>query len=831
MAPLLVIAALVLGAGPSSSVLPSPTGHVSIAQGVLSGPQSGDLRAAARAFVLQRRDELGLPATSTLGAPQAFSTRFGGSVHLPQLVDGLEVQGGKAIVTFDTQGRIVRVASSLVPYTKSVSQWTFTGPMALLKATKEVEHALFRDDGAPHGGYSPKFFPVGDEVHAGYLVWVPTIRPTENWHLAIDATNGAVLWMEDRTHRGFEANVYASSPGGLGAGVGVTPTTQVTLTHFDGGRLSGEQIRAYNCCPTQNCDPDAGQRRATGQLQTFGGQVVSYDLAICDRYQRATNDPAVNPAGNYLYTPVDPPTGSGPNLASPADWDTFAEVHAYFHVNKVYDYLKDLSAGPIGPDAGFLPFILRDQKIGKVAAVQVNASEPTFPQQPNAQGVYASNVMQRVENAVFMARENMAAVSVPEQAFDTDALVMYQGTNGDYAYDGPVIWHEFGHGAIYSTANWNHFATVDSRSANDESSALHEGSADIVAAMVGNDPKIGAYVGPRADPTTPVIRDVNNTAQCPDVLWGESHQDSLHYTGAIWQARSQNFQGTDQGKTFDAAFYAALVSFPPNVDFEKAAAIISHSVGIAFPNLPLAQSQMQQLFGARGVSGCSKVLDVTNVVQPRILYVIPGTTFAQVGAMQQVPGPYQLKFRVPNGAKSVRANAVTFGGGGGAGATPRFQLVAKSNQPITFTRTGQNLANDAEQMAPAVTANGMATATVPINVPCGGEVYFTLVNTSTRDRTLQNLTFAFTPADSCPVDAGMPEVDAGTMTEVDAGTTPTDPDGGSQPTMPMDTKVESVPDSLGPAAVVPGCGCNAGPLGAAWLLLALAVPLLRRRRS
>ena len=38
-------------------------------------------------------------------------------------------------------------------------------------------------------------------------------------------------------------------------------------------------------------------------------------------------------------------------------------------------------------------------------------------------------------------------------------------------------------------------------------------------------------------------------------------------------------------------------------------------------------------------------------------------------------------------------NAVTFGGGGMGGTTPRFQLVAKANKAITFTRTGQNLAN------------------------------------------------------------------------------------------------------------------------------------------
>jgi len=33
--------------------------------------------------------------------------------------------------------------------------------------------------------------------------------------------------------------------------------------------------------------------RALGQAQTFGG-VVNYDVAICDRLQRATNDPAAH---------------------------------------------------------------------------------------------------------------------------------------------------------------------------------------------------------------------------------------------------------------------------------------------------------------------------------------------------------------------------------------------------------------------------------------------------------------------------------------------------------------------------------------------------------
>ncbi|MBS1148656.1 MAG: Protein-N(5)-glutamine methyltransferase PrmC, partial [Myxococcaceae bacterium] len=726
---LLAIAPLLLGVPtePSWNVVPTPDGHIALAQGVLSGPSAGDLREAARAFVLSHRAELGLPITSSLGPAQTFATRFGGSVHLPQLVDGLEVYGGKVIVTFDLQGRVVRVASSLRSYDRVKLSWSLTGPQALLAGARQIEGAVFQNGGVPYGGYQQKMFPVGDELHAGYFVWVPTWKTSQNWHLAIDATDGTVLWSEDRVRHGFEANVYASSPGGLSTGVGVTPLAPVTLDHFpagvDGGKLSGELIRAFNCCPTANCNLDAGApaRRATGMFQTFGG-TVSYDLAICDRYQRATNDPAVNPNGNYLYAPTDVPTGAGPNPQSPADFDEFAEVHAYFHVNKVYDYLRALSIGPLTADAGFSAFAMRDSKLGKVPAIQVNASEPAFPQSPNAQGVYVSNTMTRVENAMFLARENMQAVTVPEFAFDTDALVIYQGDKADFAYDAPVVWHEFGHGAIYSTSNWNRGVEIDARSSNDESSALHEGVADVIAFMVGQESAIGQYVGPRTDFGSAALRNANNTDKCPDVLWGESHQDSQHFAGAIWQARATAFQGTDQGRTFDAAFYAALVSFPPNVGFEKAAAIISSAVGLAFPALPLAQAQMKQIFDARGVSSCSKVLDVTSIPSPRKVYIISGSAYAALGSGQGVPGPYQMKIRVPKGAKSVTLSGPYFSGGGST--TARLALLAKANQPITFTRAGQTLTHDADKSVVPTAGGGTMSGTALIDVPCGGELYF-----------------------------------------------------------------------------------------------------------
>ncbi len=807
LAPVLSLVLAQLSA-PAPTTLLQPKGPLALEHGVLSAPLSGDLPSAAQRWALSRRAALGLPATSTLSQDRAFSTRFGGSVHLAQRALGLEVYGGGVVVTVDTQRRVVRLAYSVKPYARERLAFARSGAEALAAAAREVNGALLQPGGAPWGGWRRVAFVVSGELRAGYVVTVPTLKSSEAWYAGVDATDGQVLWLEDEARHASAAKVYASSPGGLAAGVGVTPLVDVTLPHLsnpDGGFLTGDVLEAVNCCPTADCDADAGapQRRATGTMQTFGG-TVSYDVAICDRRQRATNDPALRASGDYVYAPVDPPTTPAPSNTSPADFDEFAEVNAYWHVNKAYDYLRALSETPVFPDAGLSAFRLRDSLTGKRPRVWVNASDPDFQSATqNPQGVYVSNALSRTSNAAFVPREQMDALSLPELQFDTDALLIYQGDAADFAYDGPVLWHEFGHGAVYSTSNWRTLVTLDARSANNESSALHEGVADLVAAMTGRDPIIGTYVGPRVDPGTSAIRSVNNTFKCPDVLWGESHQDSQHFSGAVWQARSQ-FLGSDDGRTFDAAFFAAVVSFPADVNFEKAAAIIAHSVKLAFPGVADAEARLQAAFAARGVTGCSKVLDVTDDRTPRAYYNIPGTSFAAVASGSAVPGPYQLKLRVPNGARSVTVGGPYFVFGGG---TVRLQVLAKANAPITFTRAGTSLTNDADvAVTPTVPQQNFMEGKAVIDVPCGGELYFTVANTSTRDRAVQGLEFSYEPKDSCaPV---VPDAGA-----VDAG-------------VPDPVVLTAAGDGLGPALT--GCGCNAvSPFGLGLLLLPLA---LRRRR-
>lgn len=119
-------------------------------------------------------------------------------------------------------------------------------------------------------------------------------------------------------------------------------------------------------------------------------------------------------------------------------------------------------------------------------AVWVNVSDPDFQDAtPNAQGGSVSNTLARTDNAMFLAREDRDYVLLPPQVLQSDALVTYQGQAAAFAYDGPVLWREFGPGAIHSRASWDAVVSFDARSANSESSALHEGVADLIAAMTG----------------------------------------------------------------------------------------------------------------------------------------------------------------------------------------------------------------------------------------------------------------------------------------------------------------------------------------------------------
>jgi hypothetical protein len=817
------------------------TGQLRIQQGVLSAPLSGELSSAARSWALARRGDLGLPPGSTLRNAESFGTRFGASFHLQQQLGGVDVYGAKVVVTLDAQARVTLVSSSLTSYRAARTTWVLDAGAALRRAVREVPLPSLWPDGTPYGGGKAVYFATADEVHAGWLVHVPTVDLTHNWYVAIDATDGEVLWRRDYVaHAALDADAYDPSPGGADAGVGKTPTVHVQLLHpdggplvvpTDGGFLTGDQLDAYNCCLNQNCQVDAGVNRAQGMtMLPFNGNSVNvkYDVVVCARQQRATNDPTVHSNGSYVYPPVDPPLPGVPIQNDPAASDEFSEVHAFWQVNRVYDRVRALSSAAVpifpGNQPAITPFQMRDERRvppRKIAA-WTNLVFPSFQSiLANPACVLTGTPCQvdtftRVDNAVFVTVEDGMQIPLPEYRSDVDTLMIFQGDKADFAYDATVLWHEFGHGVVYSTANLNYAdLTVSQRAANTEGGALHEGFADFNAASFGNDPKMGPYIGPRMSgganmtglSNETFLRTLDNTLACPDVLWGEPHQDSQHVSGALWQARRDHFQGSDQGHTFDAAWYAMLVSLAPQSGFADVALAMDTHVAEAFPQLPDAGGVMEDIFTARGVSHCSDVLDVTDAGAPRPYFGIGNRTQTTLAAGSLIPGPYQLYVRTPQGATAIGITATLQQDLLATGGPPTLQLLARVGSPITFTKLGTSLKSDATASADVANVNGKLSATATVDAPCDGGtgVYLAIANTGDSSAVLTDLAVLFNTKPEC---AAAP--DAGPM--MDAGTLPVVGDGGV---------------IMGPTPK--GCGCGAAPLGLP--LLALAALLARRRRA
>lgn len=836
IAPLLLAAATPFSPAVSNH-LGAPSGSVRFESGVLSEPSSESLVDAARHYAMSRKD-LGLSPLSALSRPQVFGTKFGASVHLFQTIDGIDVDGGKVVVTFDAQKRVIAIASSVRPFS-TLTTYSLTGDQAMAASAKALDGTLLQNNGKPYGGFKPMYFVRNGEARAGYLVYAPNIDMRRNDYVGVDAATGAILFKQNRVLNlgsPYAADVYQPSPGGKDAGVGVTPTTTVELLHIegqydggfnDGGFLTGTQFIAYNCCTTEGCKPDAGPARVQGTYSGFGTP-INYDVAVCDRLQRATNDPR----GDYRYTPVDPPNpvctsqGCTVRLHDPADEDEFAEANAYYQVNSVYDFVRQLSSSSsaLYPNESIQPFQLRDAAQGKVPAVWTNALMPNQNEALSnyfATGQAKANTMMHVDNAAFMPREQMQQQQLPgNYTFPTDALIIWQGDKADFAYDAPVLWHEFGHGMLYTVPGLV-FDTVawDDRSANNEGGALHEGLADYLAAAFGQESKIGQYVGVRIDTTgapsgsttSTALRDLDNTLKCPDSLWGEVHQDGQHVSGALWEARKELFQGNDQGRTFDAVMFAAIASMTPDADFAMLAAAVKTHIQSAFPGVSQADTKIQAIFDNRGVTNCSKVLDVTAMAKPQreVYFFQPGDA-AGIGASGYVPGPYQFKFQAPNGAKSISLSIPISGGLFGP-QTPKLRLLTKSGSPITFTKSGSVVTDDATASIDLPNGSGgTATVTSNVTIPCGGELYVAL--TAQGGAQLQNLSFTMTPADSCPG-----QNDAGT--DVDAGTT--------EKTIPA---IDEGGAGSG-GSVAKTCGCGAADVGGMGIVAFGLLALARRRRQ
>jgi hypothetical protein len=231
---------------------------------------------------------------------------------------------------------------------------------------------------------------------------------------------------------------------------------------------------------------------------------------------------------------------------------------------------------------------------------------------------------------------------------DGDPDVAFGQARGiDYAYDGDVVFHEFGHSVIGVVAQ-TIFLGADSYGLEWANGSLNEGSADLFSVAITGDPALGEYAG--GSPLGGAIRNLDADRHCPEDLYGEVHRD-----GEVWGAMGWNMIADPAlGPTVTAQIiYGAASDWDADVNWERA----GESLDLAITDMEDAgaidASQAGALrahAAAAGVIGCGRVAALDGGAEPTLFLVNAGLS----GAAERIPLSLQFSLHAPEGAERLR---------------------------------------------------------------------------------------------------------------------------------------------------------------------------------
>ncbi len=620
---LLLLLPLTLAAGPTLA-----------APAVAAPPIAAVVSLPADALVASIPQRFSLPAVARAPGALRIARRFavptgGEVVRLQQVWRGLDVEDAILSVRLDAAGEVRWVSHDLAAIEVAGAAVATLPPAEAVRRAASLEGRSGAE--LPAALARLVWLRKGPSL---VLAWRVTLPPTTvpypsapvRW---LSAADGRSLRRDDRVRFQRQANVYLENP------VSTPNLVSVTLALPDGAlALENQDVLARNCL----------DQHATMPV-TFQGFTV--DVHMCSEVPSAAAD--VN--GDFLDAPA---SDTEPE-------DTFAEVHAFHHVTRAFEVFR--AFGFTHPSEWPLPTI-------------VNFRIPIDPSQPiDAAAVQAAinpnGTLFPFDNAFFLPAGDSRSLG-----FDRpyDSIVFGQGTLVDFAYDGGIFSHEFGHAVVEATAGLGS-VRVDAFGLDAAPGSLNEGYADFFAATIAGDPRMGEYAG-RGFGAAGALRDATNTMTCPQDLWGEVHQDSNPFSGALWGLRSASASTFP----FDAAVYTAMIGLPSLATFEQAAEATIAELGVAFD--AAAAAEAREAFAARGLLGCNdRVVDANT----HPVAFLEGTSTG----LAPTPGYLQLRATLAERAGVVRVSAMrvdaTLGGPLMGGGAPAPQIVLKrADAPVRF---------------------------------------------------------------------------------------------------------------------------------------------------
>ena len=630
-----------------------PVGHRRLGEGPFAGPPAE----AARAFLRLHPDLVPVPAEALsvrlvvpLGLPDGRGYGPQGAVvRFTQVHAGIPSADDAAVVHLDAQGRVWTVRHRALHL-----------PELAPTPARSADEAREAAGAAPSSGAALRWWGRGAE---GRLVWRVTgpLRggdPAEPFATLVDATTGAVLEQGSLlTHAAPRARTYHHNPF-----VEASPT-EVDLPEAVGVGLFDERASVWQCTDQQD-------------LVTY--ETVDGDPVSCHVCAYTLAEGPVD--GDYLFDPV-------PFPEDPArDEDDFVAPHTFYQFERGLAWFAERGLARLDGE----PFYLFTNVRWPNGLDAEALSDPEGP-------------LATLDNAYYQAPyENRDGEEVP------GALVFGQGRLIDFAYDTDVILHELSHGVV-QTLLGPRGQTFDWQGVSVEPASLNEAFADYFSSAIQGDGHVGEYAGLTWDETGAGVRDLDEVITCPGDLIGESHNDGMVFSGALWEAR-QALAEVDR-RAFDLAIFGALATLVQDTNLSEASATAVDAVALGLGDD--AAEALEAAFTARGALGCRRIVTVTPAgVDESVLRY---TALPARGSLSApLPSGPQLEVDLPAGEVRVEVALVQARYRGvpltvygfnrapqplvllGRGGTPLSHALTEEGDQTVLTTQGEVLARFAE---------------------------------------------------------------------------------------------------------------------------------------
>ncbi|MEZ4319519.1 MAG: hypothetical protein R3F61_18530 [Myxococcota bacterium] len=243
-----------------------------------------------------------------------------------------------------------------------------------------------------------------------------------------------------------------------------------------------------------------------------------------------------------------------------------------------------------------------------------------------------------------------------------------------FAYDGDVVYHEFGHWVVGRIAN------IPSLGADDvgllwTGGSLNEGAADVFSMLLTLDPDLGEYTG-RAFSDGP-IRALEDDRTCPQGLLGEVHRDGEMFASLGW-----NLIDAVGWEVASDVVFGAVASWGPDISWRKAGqSLLDSAADLEAAGVIDADvhGRIADLVVASGMPDCGRIIPLAPD-EPVDAFVLSA---GLEGDFFRIPGGAQLAIDVPADADRLIVDVTAFSADEGLA----WSLYLRRDEPVRMIPT------------------------------------------------------------------------------------------------------------------------------------------------